>query len=84
MKKVAAYTLIDLFDIQKGKAKYTRRYENLNKGEYPVFSASNNEPLTFVNTFDYDGEFLTWSTNGFAGYMKIISGNFPLTETEDC
>jgi hypothetical protein len=43
-----------------------------------VFSASNNAPLTHINVFDYDGEYLTWATNGFAGYMKIISGKFSI------
>jgi type I restriction-modification system DNA methylase subunit/restriction endonuclease S subunit len=78
IEQVAVCKLIDLFDPQRGMAKYTRKYGNLNKGEYPVFSASNNEPLTFINTFDYDGEFLTWATNGFAGYMKIISRRFSI------
>jgi hypothetical protein len=75
-KNVEKYKLRDLFDIEKGIAKYTRKYGNLNKGDFPVYSASNNEPLTFINTFDYDGEFLTWATNGFAGYTKVVSGKF--------
>lgn len=77
-ERITTYKLTDLFDLQKGMAKYTRKYGNLNKGEYPVFSASNSAPLAFINTFDYDGEFLTWATNGFAGYMKIISGKFSI------
>lgn len=32
--------------------------------------------MTFIDTYDYDGEYLTWATNGFAGYIKIINGKF--------
>ncbi|MDR2580930.1 MAG: N-6 DNA methylase [Fibromonadaceae bacterium] len=74
----AIFSLKDIFSLEKGLAKYTRKYGNQNKGEYPVFSASNNEPLTYINTFDYDGEYLTWATNGFAGYTKIITGKFSI------
>jgi type I restriction-modification system DNA methylase subunit len=74
--KMAKITV--LFDIEKGVSKYTRKYGNVNSGEYPVYSASNNEPLAFINTFDYDGEYFTWATNGFAGYVKIISGKFSI------
>jgi len=70
--------LVDLFDIKKGKSEYTKNFGNLNKGKYPVFSASNDKPLTSINSYDYDGKFLTWSTNGFAGYIKIIDGKFSI------
>jgi len=73
-----SFKIKDLFDIKKGVAKYTKKFGDINKGIYPVFSASNIVPLTFINTFDYDGEFLTWATNGFAGYVKIISGKFSI------
>jgi hypothetical protein len=73
-----AYKLKDLFDIEKGKSLYTKNYGNLNKGDNPVYSASNNAPLTYINTNDYDGQYLTWSTNGFAGYMMLIEGKFSI------
>ena len=72
------FEIKELFDIERGISKYTKKYGNLNKGEYPVYSASNREALTFINTFDFDGEYLTWATNGFAGYMKIITGKFSI------
>lgn len=68
----------ELFEIKRGISKYTKKYGNTNKGEYPVYSASNYDPLTFIETFDFDGEYLTWATNGFAGYIKIISGKFSI------
>jgi type I restriction enzyme M protein len=68
----------DLFDIHRGKSKYTKKYGDLNKGKFPVYSASHNEPLTHINTFDFAGEYLSWATNGFAGYIKILSGRFSI------
>ena len=62
----------------KGKSKYTKKYGDTHKGDYPVFSASSNAPLTRIDTFDYDGEYLSWSTNGFAGTVTILSGKFSI------
>ena len=76
--KKEVYKLKDLFYIDKGKSKYTKKYGNLNQGDYPVYSASNNAPLTSISTFDYDGQFLTWATNGFAGYIMLMDGKFSI------
>lgn len=70
--------LKDIFDFYKGKSIYTKKYGENNKGEYPVYSASNASPLTYLKTYDYDGRYLTWATNGFAGYMKILDGKFSI------
>lgn len=72
------YKIKNLFDIEKGKSLYTKKYGNLNKGDSPVYSASNNAPLTYINTNDYDGQYLTWATNGFAGYMMLLEGKFSI------
>lgn len=77
-KDLKKFKLKDLFDIDKGRSKYTKKFGNENKGDYPVYSASNNAPLTYINTFDFDGEYLTWATNGFAGYIKILTGKFSI------
>jgi type I restriction-modification system DNA methylase subunit len=66
----------EVLDTQKGLAKYTKKYGQQHKGEYPVYSASNHAPLTHIDKFDYDGRYLTWATNGFAGYIKVIDGKF--------
>ncbi len=70
------YRIPELFDPKLGDPKYTKKYGELNKGEYPVYAASNNEPLTHISTYDYDGPHLTWARNGFAGYMKATDGKF--------
>ena len=72
------YKLCELFDFDKGKSKYTKKYGYEHKGEYPVYSASNIAPLTYIDSFDFDGRYLTWATNGFAGYMKVIDGKFSI------
>jgi hypothetical protein len=71
-------SIVDIFDIKKGTAKYTKLYGNKNKGEYPVYSASNQAPLTYINTYEFDGKYLTWATNGFAGFMKILNERFSI------
>jgi type I restriction-modification system DNA methylase subunit len=70
------YELNSLFDPKLGNPKYTRKYGNKNKGPYPVYGASNHEPLTYISTYDYEGDHLTWARNGFAGYMKATTGKF--------
>lgn len=72
------FKLKDLFSIERGKSKYTKKFGNQNKGDFPVYSASNNAPLTYINSFDYNGEYLTWATNGFAGYIMVIDGKFSI------
>ncbi len=66
----------EIFTTQKGLSKYTKSYGHNHKGEYPVYSASNIAPLTFIDSFDYDGKYLTWATNGFAGYIKVLDEKF--------
>ncbi|MBF0230537.1 MAG: N-6 DNA methylase [Desulfamplus sp.] len=68
----------ELFEVTKGSAKYTKLYGNTNKGQYPVYSASNLLPLTHIDTYDFDGKFLTWATNGFAGYIKVLNEKFSI------
>lgn len=68
--------LRDLFEIQRGKSIYTKTYCKNNKGEYPVYSADNNNPLAYRNDYDYDGEYLTLSINGIAGVLTILDGKF--------
>lgn len=67
-----------LLEPVKGKSKYTKKYGQLHQGEYPVYSASNNVELTTIDTYDFDGEYLSWSTNGFAGVVSILSGKFSI------
>ena len=70
--------LSELFDTIKGKSKYTKKYGNLHSGPYPVYSASSQGTLSHLDTYDYDGHYMTWSTNGFAGTILILDGKFSI------
>lgn len=70
--------LFEILDPIKGKSKYTRKYGELHKGDYPVYSASSNNPLTYIDSFDFEGEYLSWSTNGFAGKVNVLNGRFSI------
>ena len=72
------YPLKELFSTIKGFSKYTKKYGNEHNGKYPVYSASSHTPLTMIDTFDYDGKYMTWSTNGFAGTILILDGKFSI------
>ncbi|GAA8028711.1 restriction endonuclease subunit S [Helicobacter pylori] len=51
-------------------------------GKYPVYSSQtlNNGILGFIDTYDFDGEFLTWITDGaYAGSVFYRNGRFSIT-----
>jgi type I restriction enzyme M protein len=53
-----------------------------NPGEYPVYSSqtTNDGIFGFLNTFDFDGEFVTWTTDGAnAGTVFYRNGKFNCT-----
>lgn len=72
------FLVSDLFTPLRGKGRYTRHYAERNIGPYPVYSASLSSPLCYIKTYDYDGTYLTWNTNGYGGRMQIISGKFSI------
>lgn len=74
--KFKNFLVDDLFDASLGDPKFTRKYIDTHKGEHPVYSASNNGPLGYMRTYDYDCEAISWARNGFAGYLTIHSGKF--------
>lgn len=61
-----------------GNASYTKTWCQKHKGTYPIYSANNVEPIDHIDTFDYNGEYLTYSKNGCAGYITIISDRFSI------
>lgn len=73
---MSSFCISDLFTVVKGAAKYTKKYGNAHQGPYPVYSASSQSPLTHIDTYDYDGRYMTWSTNGFAGTILVLDGRF--------
>ena len=60
----------------------SKDYIRQNEGDYPVYSSQteNNGELGKINTFAYDGEYLTWTTDGAnAGTVFYRKGRFSIT-----
>lgn len=79
--KLRSFRIDALLKIQKGQTKYVRSYYRLNPGIYPVFSASVFETSVagWIDTYDFDGNYITWTTNGYAGRAIKRSGRFSVT-----
>lgn len=71
----------DLFDFKRGKV-ISKQYIDENKGDYPVYSSQtqNDGILGYINTFMFEGECLTWTTDGInAGTVFHRRGKFNCT-----
>lgn len=71
----------ELCDITRGKV-YSKDYIKNNIGIYPVYSSQteNNGELGKINTYDFDGEYVTWTTDGaYAGSTFYRNGKFSIT-----
>lgn len=69
-----------LFGIARGRV--IPQTELIENGKYPVYSSQteNNGCMGFLNTFDYDGDCLTWTTDGvYAGTVFLRRGKFNCT-----
>lgn len=76
MTKFIDVALSDLFEGKNGHPRFVRNYVENNPGEYPVYSASLEKPFGFVDSFDYEGDFLTWVMNGYGGRVQEVTGKF--------
>ena len=78
---VPKYYVGDICDISRGRV-MSKDYIRENEGEYPVYSSQteNNGELGRISTFDFDGEYLTWTTDGAnAGTVFYRNGKFSIT-----
>ncbi|MFK9436432.1 restriction endonuclease subunit S [Escherichia coli] len=60
----------------------SKGYLTENFGPYPVYSSqtANNGKIGSINTFDFDGEYISWTTDGAnAGTMFYRTGKFSIT-----
>ncbi len=67
--------------LKRGKV-YSKKYISENSGEFPLYSSqtTNNGILGKINSYDYDGNFLTWTTDGaYAGTIFHRKGKFSIT-----
>ncbi|WP_058141101.1 restriction endonuclease subunit S, partial [Mycoplasmoides pneumoniae] len=73
----------DICEIRRGRA-ITKAYIRNNPGENPVYSAAttNDGELGHIKDCDFDGEYITWTTNGYAGVVFYRNGKF--NASQDC
>lgn len=69
----------DLFTPYNGNSKYTKEYCKDHHGNIPLFSGNTEGVFAMIDTYDYDGEYLTWAKDGLAGYIMFHNGKFALT-----
>lgn len=70
----------ELFEISRGRV--IAQTELIDNGQFPVYSSQtqNNGCLGYINTFDYNGNYITWTTDGVnAGTVFLRSGQFNCT-----
>ena len=75
------YKVSDLFELGRGRIISKDEIE-INKGQYPVYSSqtSNDGILGSINTYDFYGEYITWTTDGAnAGAVFYRNGKFNCT-----
>ena len=74
-------SIAEICHINRGRV-ISKDYLRNNAGEYPVYSSQTVDDGVFgrINTYDYDGEYLTWTTDGAnAGSIFYRNGKFSLT-----
>ena len=80
-KGVPKTSIADICNISRGRV-MSKDYIKENLGQYPVYSSQteNDGRLGLINSFDYDGEYLTWTTDGAnAGTVFYRTGKFSIT-----
>lgn len=68
-----------LFKPTNGNSIYTKEYCKKHNGDIPLYSDNTESFFDMVDSYDYDGEYLTWAKDGLAGYMMLHNGKFSLT-----
>ena len=78
---VSYKTVAEIAAISRGRV-MSKDYINENQGNYPVYSSQteNNGELGSISTYDFEGEYLTWTTDGAnAGSVFYRNGKFSVT-----
>lgn len=71
----------NLVTLRRGRV-MSKGYLVANIGDFPVFSSqtANNGMIGKINTYDFDGEYVTWTTDGAnAGTVFYRTGKFSIT-----
>lgn len=68
-----------LFTPTNGCSIYTKEYCKNHQGTIPLYSGNTEDIFDKIDTYDYNGEYLTWAKDGLAGYMMLHNGKFSIT-----
>ena len=71
----------EMCEIKRGRV-ISKSYLEQHKGEFPVYSSQtrNNGEIGKIDTYDFDGEYVTWTTDGaYAGTVFYRNGKFSIT-----
>jgi type I restriction enzyme S subunit len=69
-----------IFETGRGRV-INQEYVKENEGEYPIYSSQTSDEGIFgyIDTYDFEGEYLTWTTDGYAGRVFYRNGKFNCT-----
>ncbi len=76
---MAYFKVSDLFTIERGSGKYTKKYSKNHSGDFPVFSGNTLGEFSHIDTHDYETPCLSWAIDGLAGYMMVHRTPFSAT-----
>ena len=79
--KVEWKKLGEVCEIKRGRV-ISKAYLEQNSGAFPVYSSQtrNNGEIGRINTYDFNGEYATWTTDGaYAGTVFYRDGKFSIT-----
>lgn len=75
--KYQEYRVSDLFSYVSGNIIYNKSYCNAHKGEFPVYTATIGNPIGRINSYEYSGQYLSWTVDGVnSGTVEILEGKF--------
>lgn len=78
--KYKAVPITKLFTPKGGDMKLSKPYCKEHFGKYPVYSGSTSKEIFgSIDTYAYDGDYLTWVIDGLAGYVMKLTGQFSIT-----
>ena len=80
-EKVEWKKLGEVADIQRGRV-ISKKYLEEHSGDFPVYSSQtkNDGIIGKIDTYDFDGEYITWTTDGaYAGTIFYRCGKFSTT-----
>lgn len=75
--KMENIPLQQLFDSKRGNSNLTKKYCNLHKGDYLVYTGTTIGDFAKIDTYAYETPNLTYTTDGInAGTVEVIEGRY--------